>query len=496
MFYGIQKCRFFYRSLCVLPLLILYHGPLDALSSLDKNDAYPVFSNWYEHEYMLTKKLFLAEHEEWAEERGERFTISVNGFFQNANRGKSMVAVPRIVPPATAPPSVDTHLIELLDLTGESAMIPLLFGSFPQGITTLPPLLTTAFNALYPGLTQGTINFGQDIDPEQLFGFFSLPAIYKKSGIRFDMELDLICDVGFHLQGGFSSICQVGKTPLNLTCQTLDPCYFVPGPATGEPVPTVSNPVTITVDDINKYLMDGNKFECIMKEMGYDIANFQKTSAEEIRLQLYWRHAYPLNTKRSDWPQMHVIPYVEGGASFSPGMGRDTSELYGLAFGNNKHTACGFTTGVDLNFIGTIQIGGAFGFTHFFAHDFDCFRLPNSKLQSNLFPFTTSVRVQPGNNLHFEGSLIARHFLDNLSMFFQYINLQHQEDCISVCNDDPAFVPGALAKTTGFKTKLANIGFIYDFTPNFSVGFLWQAPMAQHNSYRSTTIMFGVNGVF
>jgi hypothetical protein len=500
MFYSVQKFARHHHTLCALTLFVLWCAPAHALSSLNKSDAYPVFGNWYEHEYFLSKPLFLAENAEWAEERGERFSISVNGFFQSANSGKSMISVPRLI--NNAEPllgSQETHLTELLDLTGESGMIPLLFGALPEGVTQLPPLLLAAQNFLYPlafdpPLNARPLNFEDDIDPEQLFGFFSLPAVYKKSGVRIDMELDIICGIGLHLQGGFSSICQVGKTAINLTCLPNDPCYFVPGPPGGTNTPTVSNPETITETNVNKYLM--NEFECIMKQMGYDICTFQKTSCEEIRLQLFWRHAYPLNTQRPDWPQMHVIPFIEGGVSFSPGRARDTSELYGLPFGNNKHTAAGFTTGLDLNFIGTIEIGGAFGYTHFFDRDFDCFRVPNSKLQHNLFPFTTSVNVQPGHNIHFEGSLIARHFLGNLSMFFQYINLDHQEDCITVKNGDPAFVPWALSCTTGFKTKIANIGFTYDFTPNFSLGFLWQAPLTQRNTYKSTTVMFGVTGLF
>jgi hypothetical protein len=494
MFYAKKRYWNLYNLSCALALCCVWHTMVHALSSLSKNDAYPIFSNWYEHDYLLTKKFLTASEDDYAEEWGDRFWISINGFFQSANRGKSMITVPRLI--NTSSPdlgSQDTHLIQLLDLTGGSAMIPLLFGPFPQGVTSLGPLLTNAFNNLYPSQTQGTINYEQDVDPEQLFGFFSLPAVYKKSGMRFDMVLNLVCDVGLHLQGGFSSICQVGKTPLNQTCMPLDPCIFVPAPGTDATPQTVSND-DITIANVNKYLMA--EFECIMKEMGYDIGNFQKTSAEEIRLQLFWRHAYPLNTKRPDWLQMHLIPYVEGGASFSPGKERYTNELYGLPFGNNKHTAAGFTVGVDLNFIGTIQIGGAFGFTHFFSRDFDCFRVPNSKLQSTIYPFTTSVCVEPGNNLHFEGTILARHFLGNLSMFFQYINLEHQQDCITLQKPDSAFLPDVLSQTTGFKTKLANIGFIYDFTPHFSIGFLWQAPLMQHNSYRSTTVMFGVNGTF
>ena len=498
MFYSVQKFTRHHHTVCALTLLMVWCAPVHGLSSLSKNDAYPVFTTEYEHEYFMTKPLFLAEGETWPKERGERLCISVSGFFQTANRGNSSVTVPQLINTADVSlGSQDVRLIQLLDLTGRSAMIPLVFGSLPSGVSTLPPLLLTAQNALYPitnPINTRPLNFEIDVDKEQRFGFFSLPAVYKKTGVRLDLELEMGCDIGFHFQAGFASICQIGKAPLNLTCLPLDPCIFFPGPPGGDFPPTVSNPATITIENVNKFLM--HEFECIAKEMGYNIANFQETSSDEMRFQFFWAHPYRLNGLRDDWPQMHAIPFFEGGVSISPGRERNTNELYGLPFGNNGHTAMGFTTGLDLNFIGTIEIGGAFGYTHFFGKDFDCYRLPNSKLQHVLFPFTTSVHVQPGHNTHFEGSIIARHFLGRLSMSFQYINLEHQEDCITLQQPDPAFVPSALSRTTGFKTKIANVGFIYDFTPNFSMGFLWQAPLNQHNTYRSTTVMFGVNALF
>ena len=74
--------------------------------------------------------------------------------------------------------------------------------------------------------------------------------------------------------------------------------------------------------------------------------------------------------------------------------------------------------------------------------------------------------------------------------------MEHHPDTITLKKHDPAFVPEELAKETGFKTMLANIGFTYDFSPNFTFGFLWQAPISQRNSYRSTTVMLGVSGNF
>jgi len=249
-----------------------------------------------------------------------------------------------------------------------------------------------------------------------------------------------------------------------------------------------------SIEQVNNLLMD--QLDCIAQEIDLCLDDFQRASIDEIRLLLYWRHAFNVNHGRDNWPQFFAIPFFEAGGSFSPGRERDTNEFYGLPFGNNGHTAAGFTMGLDLDFVETIAVGGEFGYTHFFGKDFECFRLPNDKLQNNIFPFRTNVHVDPGHNFYYAGKMAARNFLGRLSMFFQYVTLQHFEDCITLQQCDTAFVPHVLADKTGFKVKLANIGFTYDFSPNLTFGFLWQAPFSQRNAYRSTTVMFGVTGYF
>jgi hypothetical protein len=180
----------------------------------------------------------------------------------------------------------------------------------------------------------------------------------------------------------------------------------------------------------------------------------------------------------------------------SPGHALDTNLLYGVGFGNNKHLAAGFCAGLNFDFVDTVEVGGEFGYTHFFEHSFDCYRIPNSKLQNNIFPFVTSVNINPGHNTYFAFKLSARHFLERLSGYFQYVMLEHEPDCIQLCTPDPAFVPDVLSRKTGFKVQLANIGFTYDLTPNIAAGFLWQAPWSQRGAARSSTIMGCVTATF
>lgn len=471
----LHRFMHYFSFVFMLIACIIHHVPIQALSSLTKHDAYPVFSPNDPQEYLLTKEKLKAAFEDWGNDRGDRFSFSVSAFFQNADRGKSFEGGSELVDSTNE--GLGYKESPLLDLTGRTPMIPLVFGAVPQG-AQLGPILQAAQTGLFP-TKASPFEDENELDPNQLFGFFSFPAKYHQRGLRFDMQVQLFGDFGLHAQGGFSSICQSAKPPKNLTCNAPTDCPFTP---------------KLKEADVNNLLMD--QLECIAKEINLDICDFQETSADELRLQLYWRHAYEVNTQRDDWPQLLVIPFAEFGGSFSPGSARNTNQFYGLAFGNNKHHAVGFTGGLNIDFVETIEIGGSFGYTHFFDRDFDCFRVPNSKLQRNMFPFRTTVNVKPGHNLHYSGKIASRHFLERLSMFFEYVSIEHHEDCITLKKHDPAFKPEELAKETGFKTKIANIGFTYDFSPNFTLGFLWQAPLSQRNTYRNTTVMFGVTGYF
>lgn len=485
-----------YIMLCVFMLLSSYTSLHAVLSSLAKNDAFPMYSANDPHEYLLTKIMLIREAASWADERGDTFSFSVSPFFQNADVGKPLdggddeiictlnsttnetCTVDGLPQAINRRRDLGTAYVELLDLMGRTPMIPLVFGSLPQG-QQLGPVLQAAQSGLFP--TQSPpIEDESVIDPYEQFGFFSFPARYRKKGVRFDLEIAMCGGFGFHGQTGVASICQTPKRPINRTCEQLNPCF--------------ANTLTITKDQVNDLLMD--QLEDIEEEINIEFSSFQRTSIEEIRLQLYWRQAFDVNPNRPGWPQFYAIPYFETGGSFSPGAARNTNEFFGLPFGNNKHNAAGFSTGLNLDFLDTIIVGGEVGYTHFFGRDFDCYRIPNSPLQNNLFPFRTSVHVDPGHNVFFTATIAARHFLEHLSMWFQYVTLEHEHDCITLKTPDPAFVPEELAEKTGFKMKVANIGFTYDFSPNFTFSFLWQAPLSQRNTYRSTTIMFGVTGYF
>lgn len=452
--------------------LLTTNTPLFAISSLAKNDAFPVFTTRDPHTFLLTKEKLKFKDIEWAEQKGDRIDISVSAFGQNADRGKTIKGEDTFTFNETTD-TATTTIIPLGDLTGRSSMIALLYGNLPQG-EAYGPFLQTARDTLFPGVA--VINDQTEIDPAQEFGYFSFPLEYRKRGVRFELAARVFNGIGISVQAGVSTIRQVVEDRDNLTSKA-DPKEF-----------------DLKPEDVDRVLM--KELDNIAQEIKLDIRDFCETSIEEIRFNLFWRYAYELNEGDDEWSHFLLIPFLQVTGSISPGKKKDSSRLFALPFGNNDHHAAGFTAGLNFDFIETIEVGCEVGFTHFFDKSFTNFRVPNSQFQTTIFPFATNVKVSPGHNWHFGAKISAYHFLDKLSMHFHYLIVEHKEDSIKLKKEDSAFIPRTLEKVSSFKTKLANIGFNYDLSPNVAAGFLWQAPFSQRNTYRSTTVMFSFMATF
>lgn len=469
-------------------LLNIYSHSLYAdLTSLAKNDVFPLFTTLnLDDAWLLTKQQLENKDIEWSKRKKDHVEISITPFGQDADRGKtikgSSCSAPDVPAQINECPGFDTALG---DLTGRSSMIALLYGKLPEGQQTLPGgpdgYLSQAFKEFFGETTpQGTITNEGNIDPAQLFGYFSFPLNYRKRGVRFELTGLFVDDFGFRIQAGVSSIRQVVEKRINAT----DISPFSP-----------ENP-NMNKDTVNEFLMD--QVDNIAAQMKLDIGDLVQTSSEEVRINLFYRHVFELNDHNNKWSHFLFIPYFEASGGFSPGKKNNPSQLWAVPFGNNGHPSTGCTAGVNFDFVESIELGGEIGFTHFFKRNFDNYRVPNSQFQTTMFPFTTNVSVQPGNNWYFSARIAAFHFLGHLSMHFEWIVVDHKQDKITLRTPDPngAFLPGVLEKTTSFKAKLGNAGFNYDVSPNIGLGFLWQIPFSQRNSYRSSTVMAGINVTF
>jgi len=501
-------------------------------------DAYPLYSTLDPQEFMSRKE------REWLQgflevEEKERIRFSLTPFAQFADRGRN----------------IRNDQVYLGDISGRWNMIALLFGKTPTG-KTLPPSLQAAKDALF-GHGVGVISNPEAyVDFQERFGFFAVPLKFRKYGVRCELDLHLIKDLGFCVKFGYAGICQRLEDPCQLYdicegtgcissgCSCLetsaDACEKTLEdeilqnktkqnntkadcsgcPACTDETKCVHKNYTLPIDltpcacmeklpncppssggltEITKqntrfYLMD--QLDTIARELCLDICDFNKCSIEDVHFSFYWRHIMEVNEDKDNWEHFLLMPFLE--TTFTAGVGdeRNTSCMFSLPFGNNGHNAIGIRGGLVIDFTETVELGFEAGVTHFFKKSFNCYRVPNSIHQSGIYPFTTAVTVCPGLNCFGGFKLATYHFLGNLSTFFQYTIVCHRDDQISLCKPDPVFQPCLLERKSCWKTQMANIGFNYDISPNISLGFLWQAPLSRKRAYRSNTVMFGFNATY
>lgn len=447
---------------------ITLHPTLNGITQLAQNDPYPMYTSLDPHNFLYTHHKQELKGFTTDTDYDERFNITFSPFSQSAHCAGDLCG----------------KLIPLGDINGRWGMIGLLFGSLPQN-TTEPSTLASARAVLFPNYPNPAVPLDTidplAIDPEQQFGFFSIPVChYRKTGLRFETSAQIIGDLGIKVQAGLADIMQTGTFD-NLTSR-----------ATADPLdPT--NPA-ITKDNINETLM--SQLNTIANELHYDLSKFHVFSAEDLRGMIYWRHAFPVNTDRDGWARYLFVPFLTVEGSVAVGKARKQTHVFALPFGSNDHNAVAVSGGFDIDFNESIEFGGEIGFTHFFPRTFCNYPVPNSSFQSGVYPFLTTVNIQPGMNVNIGAKIAAYRFLERLSFYFQYMLVEHKEDCIRLTCPDPAFMPKYLESRSPWKVHLANIGFTYDIAPSMFLGFLWQAPLKQYNAFKSTTVLFSLGFTF
>jgi len=444
------------------------HG--NFLSQNSRNDPYPMYSSRNPHHFLYRHDRLEMKGYDSGTKVAEKIGLGLSVWGQNSDSAKDF----------------NKKVISPGNLDGRWSMIGLLMGDTPQG-KTLPPSLVQAQAALFPN-EQPPIDDPLAIDPNELCGFFDVQTKYKNRGFRFDWAAQIFGDVGILIEGGLSDICYTATNFKDLTCDAGVMC----GCGTDASSANACTTCNICATKTNLTC----KLKTISREIGLNICDFHKNSLEDFRAHLYWRHAYEVNYDRESWPELLVMPFLVLSGSAATGTQKDSNMAFGLSSGNNDHNSVGFTTGLMLDFVDTIEIGAEGGFTHFFDKDFCNYRVPNSLCQSGIYPFTTDACISPGHNWHFAATMNAHHFLERLSFYFQYVIVQHQKDSVKLKKCDPAFKPELLEKISDWKVQTANIGLNYDVSPHISVGFLWQAPLQQQRVFRNTTVMFSFNATY
>lgn len=514
-------------------LIMLMHEAIHAWPSNTRNDPFPMYTT-------LDPQYFLYEREKqlmfgMPDEKGtpEYFMLSLSPFGQNANHAKTIAATycPKQNVSICAAdcnnifcsnnctsPSAPTcsNSVEIGDIDGRWNLVALLAGLLPADLQSLDdgprmdavldryPLYYEALINLFPGETAGTlteadVTFSANNPCFPLYGYAAAPIKYRKRGIRWDLEAQICGDWGFQFQGGIVEISQV-----------LNPCLInlsenTDAPADGQTTcgETTGSGFVITKAQIKCYLFD--PLVPLLRQLGLDICNFTKWGVEDLYFSLYWRHAYVLNYNRDlSWARALAIPFLRFGVGAPSGRAKEQDKFFSVPFGNNNgSTSINLNAGMNFDFAETVEFGAEFGWSHFFSRTIHDYRLPTDFIQSSIFPFATTVVVDPGDTAYVAGKLAAYHFLDRLSFYAQWVYVHHNKDNRHIAGTpDPAFVdrddnnPMAKCRNTAWRVQLGNFAFTYDISPNLAVGFLWQQMFHVRNAYNSTTALFTLNLIF
>lgn len=404
-----------------------------------------------------------------------------------------------------------------------------------------PPTATgTIFN---PGTIAGTFQVPSVFSESSLaldtkyFGAFSMPILFRKQGLRLEMNFNFNDYIQLTIQGGFANIKQnytntpATQSTTSTTCSVIG--QTSPGPYSISNVQTVcpsnvtsgSTPQTISslyntlnlqlvataaptsntvaTNTFNTYIV--NNLDNILDPVcgiNQSACSFDKSSAEDIRLTVTLQRSYDPNRFNSDdqedtWPDMIFTPYVWAGGTFPCAKEIDYSNLLSLPFGNNGHASAGGGVGMTFDFAESVEIGFEGGATYFFAKD-EYRPFPTHPLQRVIYPFWTHVNTQPGYNWNFRALLNAYQFLKHVNFWFTYELIEHRKDCFTVCDASKAqyFYPDTLACVSDWRGQFFNAAVVFDLQPGIQASFVWQQPIGPRNAYYPVSIMGSINFMF
>ncbi len=521
-------------------IVICLSSSLNGFPNLTRNDQLPPYSTVYPYSYLATRQKANLMRFDYTYALN-RLQISVSPYHQFANCASNS----------------ERDAVNIGDLNGRWNMCGLFYD---------PALKTVLFTAL--GLTDADFTVSDDsncllnvtspqyVDKNQEFGFFSIPTVYKKYGVRFESECLLIdrCwyAVGLRARWGISDVRQTVHAFNDFTCQALGtacPASAMVGPLSGTtttplpftPVPGIAppyvDPTTVPpcpqpscsptgatdcivpkqpfmpIDDAVLNL--GYTADCkqavitnimdnlypIADILGLDICNYHKVGLDDLRLSLFWRHLFLINEDDERYPRLVFMPFAEAGVGIPLSKEINANKPFAVPIGNNGHTYVGGIAGFTIDFLDTLDLTFAGGFSYFFRQDFCNFRMPTNYAESGIFPYAADVSIRPGPTWHFNFGLHAYHFLDNLSFWAEYCITSHAQDKITVCR---SFIPeNSSYYATGFDVErtecfskweadVANVAFNYDLFDCLAIGILWQGPVRQRNAYKSGTYMGSV----
>ncbi len=386
-------------------------------------------------------------------------------------------------------------------------------------------------------------------DTNQLFGRYSVPVNYRKSGLRFETEFGF-SDFSLKLQGG---VCHIHQNAYfnDTTCEatgkncasrlaaypeqgTLPSCngnsYNCTPPANPEQANTDT---TTSPCQTGSCCMDWADCQCkvivrdkIMKRQ--DIINndfnvstnsFDKTAFEDMELNFNWAHLFDINQfEQPSWAHFVLTPFLTAGVTFPTGYktGKfcdqhngtpEPLEIFALSTGNNGHWSYGGQGGFTFDFAETLSIGFAGGATGFSWRTYDALPFPTQVLQVGYYPYTAKSRMRPGLNWNFLFQINCYHFIDRLSAVLEFVGIGHEKNTIEIIETNERqkdhtkpeakdLLINVMEERSWWRSNFIQGRLNYDLSKNMRVGFGFQVPIFQRQAYRPYTVVGTFDVIF
>jgi len=519
---------FRYGLLCVL--LGFSQTTLSIITSLSRNDPIPSYTAQNPFALLGTRHYeYLKEHQG---EDYSHMSIEMLPFYQRATRGNDVCG----------------NSTELGDINGRWNMIALLpfnvEGATAASTTNLntdlpcgyefPQILVNIRDQLLEEIDEVVVPYGSSKLPDDLktvqglldlqksntatfqnFGFFSVPMKYRKFGIRFNVQFYIAGGLGATLQTGFADISQCASfVDLTHCASWQNPFNNLVSHEEDDSVAHVLTPTWKEITKkVSKILMANLSDILSSTQICLDSCDFKDSSIEDLHGEVFWRYPIQMNKeiKNAQYPKFLFIPFCALGGTYAIAKKRDYSQLLGLPFGNDEHSAIRARGGLSLDFYDTIQISFEVGGTWFKERRHSYYPVPNNSYQYPIYPFKTTVCIQPGNNWHMAAGMYAYHFYDNWSFTFNYVYASHEKDSIKLlCNNWAAkipsevelpanenncrtdihpFKPQVIECKSNWSAQVFDAALTYDISPDFSLGAMFQIPLKRTAAYRSSTFM-------
>lgn len=330
------------------------------------------------------------------------------------------------------------------------------------------------------------------------YAYFDVPVSYEKIGCRSQLNFDFGFGLGVAVKAGVVDV-KYKTRGFVLEPQFAFDAGF-PG-ASGSASSDQADGVAIY-----KALFEPTQMDKVLSDVSLSAKPFHKATAEDVHISCYWNIPLEFSDSKGE-PSVTVIPRLAVGAWLPTGDEIDQTKLFSVPTGNNGFYAGTIEASLGFDFPvfpkgKTLQFNVGGGALICPEKDKNDQRIHSSILQQGIIPWRTNVTWKPGVTWHANASMMASGFVDDMSVFLDFIYTQHLQDTITLKTTNAAqkaaFAAGVAQdeRDSSWKNQQINGGFTYKVAESLSFGGALQAHISGVRVMRSVTLLGGMTFAF